>query len=223
MKLRFFILLIIFSLSSRASTYDSLLFSSDGKFVLFKSHDASGLLNGCPVDWYELYGAGNYKRLEIIAIYSDSAYTLTYSDTLNIRPTFRTKDCLTDAQITNRYSINQFISNYKLTLKAYQSEESLALKIDTIKVYNKKEYNEDQTYFDLSIKLLMSSQVIQTDTVSTNLPDDIHFKQSAYKLYFSENNKFFFLYGGYSVGSYGGVGTYISESRMSRLLNKNYR
>jgi hypothetical protein len=222
MKSRLFILLITCSLSSIASTFDSLLFSSDGKFVLFKNHGANDLLNGCPVDWWELYQTGSNKRYEIIAIYSDSAYLLTYSDTLNLKQIFKTKKCLTDAHITNRYCLKDFVSNFKLTVKAYQSEEPLNLKIDTIKVYNKKEYGENQTYYDLSIKLLMSSNVIQTDTVSTNIPDNISLKQTSYKLYISEDNKFFFLYGGYAVGSSGGEGTYISQGIMSRLL-KNYR
>jgi hypothetical protein len=221
MKTRLLILFIIFAYSSKAKTFDSLLFATDGKYVLFKDHDAPGLLNGCLVEIWELYTTGNYKR-EIVAIYQDSAYLLSYSDHANDRPIFKTTECLTDAHITNRYTLTQFLMHYKLTLNAYQSSEPITIKVDTIRSYKKKEFDKEIKWYDLAIKLIFKSIPLQTDTISTNFPDDIHFKSSAYKLYFSTNDNFIFLNGVYSVGSTD-LDAYVSETRVSRLLTKNYR
>ncbi len=208
-NLLFFFLFIFFS-KAYSVEIDSVLFSTDGKYVLIREGDD---LNDCIINWWGLYQTGSNEMLYYVAINSDSAFVLTYDDTTS-RAYFRREHCFTNATLVNKYLLNDFLNNYKLTLKSYLKTNELETRCDTLKSYKKAEENmfgisDSSLFFDIQVALYKSGQLVFSDTVCTDeinfydlLNKDDHTSYHSelinianYRLYYSENNLFYFVYG----------------------------
>lgn len=199
-KMKTGIIILISSISylnSLSANIDSILFSTDGKYVLMleEKHGKNS---------FELYDNGKNKVTAIVRIEKDSAFVDIYKELKEIR----NLDSIADLFLKKQYLINEFLNKYKLTLKATLKNEVLSIKIDTIKAYIKRNttFNYSSKYFDICVKFFISNQLVYSDTVSTNLHDNRICEKSDFKLYISQNNKFYFLSGWYSNQDYDGIG-----------------
>ena len=204
-----------FNLNCYSAIIDSVLFSTDGKYVLIREGD---YLNECDVDWWRLYPADLNKDDEYIAIFPDSVFALKYKNPDSI-PTFHRKDCSTFAILIDQYLIKDFINKYNLTLKSTIKKGELNYKTDTVRSYLKKtDSNKKDKYYDFIVIFLKQNQTVLTDTITSNSSNpEFHFD---FTLYYSEDNRFYFIYGKYSYEDFVPMGLK-QTSVYVRYIGKN--
>lgn len=142
---------------------DSVIFSNDGRYVLFRE---SYFYNEDHFDLWGLYSSDETSRLAFIDLQADSAFILT-SDSSSGIPYSRHGNN-TRLKLQSSHSLKEFMDSFGLLLYGYRDNRYLTVSLDTIQ---SEIYSKDCTpsFYKLKLKILLAGSTVFKDTIQTGI------------------------------------------------------
>lgn len=218
MRSRNFIMTFLFTLNGIVlyASSDSINFSKNGKYVLETSVD-NNYLNSCPCNYWLLYQQNVNESIYCVVFTNDSVYFLYYDTISSKKNYFKINQCRTNAKVYKTLSSKDFDNEYQITLPSKTSLKTVVFKTDTLKTRKVQYYEYDSTlYYDIHATAYLNDEIIVDETISTNGPAITY----NYKVYYSIDEKYYFVTGQYSFSEKTRNDFELLESYSSKSLCK---
>lgn len=202
------IICLVYCLFANAGNIDSILFSTDGKFVLiigtpiwddFTIYDQNDTTT-CPSK-FNLYNIEFNKFIFEQGVSHHNNYEGYINGTYGRDSVFRFLKNMNSSAIRKNKK-KDFITKYNLKQKGIIINKFTTLKIDTLNVFKVDEGFTKKLidHYVIKINLIFNKQAIFSQVITTAEPSLINL--NLFKIYTSEDNKFYFLYGTFEITNY---------------------